>query len=44
MKNNLVLEYLKTTDLHPTGMYKLEPQTCLEAFLNWLKENKHVKE
>ena len=43
MKDDLVLEYLKTTDLHPTAIYKLEPQTCLQAFLNWLKTNNYVK-
>lgn len=40
----LVLDYLATTDLHPSGVYKIVPETCLVAFFNWLKENGHVKE
>lgn len=43
-KKTLVLEYLATTDLHPTGCYKIIPETCLNAFYNWLKENKYVKD
>ena len=32
-KNKLVLDYLATTDLHPSGVYKIVPETCLVAFL-----------
>ena len=41
--NKLALEYLKTTDLHPTGVYKLQPLQTVYACIEWLKENKYVK-
>lgn len=40
---DLIKEYLKTTELHPTGHYKLEPQQTLQAFFDWLKENGYLK-
>lgn len=34
----LALEYLKTTDLHSTGIYKLQPLQTIFAAFEWLKE------
>ena len=33
----LALEYLKTTDLHATGIYKLQPLQTIFAAFEWLK-------
>lgn len=40
----LALEYLKTTDLHTTGIYKLQPLQTIFAAFEWLKEKENGKD
>ena len=42
-KQKLIEEYFKSTGYEsPQGIFKICPQTLIEHFYNWLKENKHI--